>query len=70
MLQIKSTLLNVRARLSLLNQQPPVEHEQLQQNRYTGMTMNSVEHVNDFIAELNTIVGDRPDQLLQYLYRI
>jgi len=32
--------------------------------------MNSVEHVNDFIAELNTIVGDRPEQLLQYLYRI
>lgn len=32
--------------------------------------MNSVEHVNDFIAELNAIVGDRPEQLLQYLYRI
>ena len=32
--------------------------------------MNSVENVNDFITELTTVVGDRPEQLLQYLYRI
>jgi len=32
--------------------------------------MNSVEHVDDIIAELNTVVGHRPEQLLQYLYRI
>jgi len=32
--------------------------------------MNSVEPISDFFAELNTFVGDRPEQLLQYLYRI
>ena len=32
--------------------------------------MNSAENVNDFITELTTVVGDRPEQLLQYLYRI